>query len=59
MIYTKKELFKKHYFLPEAEMRNTINEIIAKNRNLEISVAKYKKNLRPIEVREFLKAYDL
>lgn len=58
-IYTKKKLFEKYYYLPEDEMRVTINEIIAKTRNLTFEVAKYKKKLRPTEVRLFLEEYDL
>ena len=59
MIYTKKKLFEKYYYLPDGEMRITINEIIANNRNLPVAVAKFKKYLRPNEVKEFLKVYDL
>ena len=59
MIYTKKKLFEKYYYLPDSEMRVTINEIIAKSRNLPVAVAKFKKHLRPNEVRRFLEAYDL
>lgn len=58
-IYTKKKLFEKYYYLPEEEMRTTLNEIIAKTRNLPFEVAKYKKKLRPSEVRLFLEVYDL
>ena len=58
-IYTKKKLFEKYYYLPEREIRATINEIIAETRNLPLAVAKFKKNLRPSEVRKFLEAYDL
>jgi len=42
-IYSKKKLFEKYYYLPEREMRKTINEIIADTRNLPIEVAKHKK----------------
>ena len=58
-IYTKKKLFEKYYYLPEREIRVTINEIIAETRNLPLVVAKFKKNLRPSEVRKFLEVYDL
>jgi hypothetical protein len=58
-IYTKKKLFEKYNYLPEDEMRVVLNEIIAKNRNLAFDIAKYKKILRPTEVRLFLEAYDL
>lgn len=58
-IYTKKKLFRKYHYLPEEEMRIILNEIIAKNRNLPYDRAKYKKIIRPNEVRLFLEAYDL
>lgn len=58
-IYTKGNLFKKYYYLPEREMRNTLNEIIAETRHLTFDVAKHKKKLRPSEVRKFLEAFDL
>ncbi|MDE0535133.1 hypothetical protein [Tenacibaculum sp. L6] len=58
-IYSKKKLFEKYYYLPEREMRATINEIIAEIRNLPFEVAKHKKKLRPSEVRRFLEVYDL
>ncbi|WP_299618826.1 hypothetical protein [uncultured Tenacibaculum sp.] len=58
-IYTKKKLFEKYYYLPEREIRATINEIIAENRALPLEIAKFKKNLRPNEVRRFLEVYDL
>ncbi|MGQ3678545.1 hypothetical protein [Tenacibaculum discolor] len=59
VIYSKKKLFEKYYYLPEREMRVTINEIIANTRNLSIEVTKHKKKLRPSEVRQFLEVYDL
>ncbi|CAL2114123.1 conserved hypothetical protein [Tenacibaculum sp. 190130A14a] len=58
-IYSKKKLFEKYYYLPEREMRNTINEIIAEIRHLPLEAAKHKKKLRPSEVRKFLEAFDL
>lgn len=58
-IYSKRSLFKKYYYLPEREMRITINEIIAETRNIPLNVAKFKKKLRPSEVRLFLEAFDL
>ncbi len=59
MIYTKKKLFEKYFYLPDGEMRATINEIIANNRKLPLAIAKFKKNLRPNEVQKFLELYDL
>lgn len=58
-IYSKKKLFEKYYYLPEREMRVTINEIISEIRHLPFEVAKHKKKLRPSEVRRFLEVYDL
>ena len=47
---TKSELFSKFRFLPSPELRETINNIIAENRNLPLDKAKLKKYLRPNEV---------
>ncbi len=58
-INCKKTLLFKYPFIPVNEGRATINEIIAEKRNLPLEKAKYKKSLRPNEVLEFLKRYDL
>ena len=58
-IYTKGKLYIKYHYLPEREIRNTINEIIAKTRGISLELAKNKKKLRPCEVRYFLEAFDL
>ncbi|MGG8495951.1 hypothetical protein ACQY1Q_06020 [Tenacibaculum sp. TC6] len=58
-IQCKKRLFGKFPFIPLPEARAVINEIIAKQRNLPIEIARYKKYLRPSEVEEYLKNYDI
>ncbi|SED21747.1 hypothetical protein SAMN04489761_4658 [Tenacibaculum sp. MAR_2009_124] len=58
-ISCKKVLLYKYKFIPVKEGRATINEIIAEKRNLPIKEAKLKRLLRPSEVIEFLKRYDL
>lgn len=47
---TKGQLFSKLKFIPIPELRKTINDIIAKNRELTLDKAKMKKYLRPNEV---------
>ncbi|CAM1355869.1 hypothetical protein [Tenacibaculum halocynthiae] len=58
-ITSKKKLIGKHTFIPINEARVTINEIISKQRGIPLEVARYKKLLRPSEVRAFFKLYDL
>lgn len=58
-IYTKDKLVSNYPFLTLREIRITINEIIAEKRGIPYDIAKYKKLLRPKEIEEFKKRYDL
>lgn len=58
-IYTKKQLFRKYYYLPFEEAQATLNEIICRNRGLDYNTGKLKRILLPQEVKEFLKVYDI
>lgn len=58
-ITNKSKLIGKHSFIPVNESRVTINEIISKQRGIPLEVARYKKLLRPSEVKEYYKLYDL
>jgi len=58
-VLTKQKLFKRYHFLPYLEARNTLNEIICKNRGLNKRTGSLKRILLISEVESFLKAYDL
>lgn len=49
-VYSKSKLFSKLYFIPTRELRQEINKIISKNRNLDMKEAKLKRCLHPKEV---------
>ncbi|AUC13678.1 hypothetical protein BTO06_00305 [Tenacibaculum sp. SZ-18] len=53
-VATKKDLFKLYRKLPDVFIRETINDIISKCRNLELEKAKYLKTITPIEFRLFV-----
>lgn len=58
-IKTKADLFKYLIFIPTSEVRDEINRIISKNRDIEISCAKFKKLIRPNEVAEVLEFFGI
>lgn len=58
-ILTKQKLFKRYYFLPFEEAKNRLNEIIAKNRDLDYRTGSLKRIILINEVERFLKEYDL
>lgn len=51
---TKKELHKKLNEVPEKLLRDTINQVMADNRGLEINLVKFKKFVRQNEVKMVL-----
>ncbi|WP_299681098.1 hypothetical protein [uncultured Tenacibaculum sp.] len=53
-LFTKQELFKKYYKLPDRFIRETINNIIKDCRNISLSEAKKKRNITPKECKEFI-----
>lgn len=48
---TKSKLFATLNFIPTPELRETINNVIADNRKISLDKAKFKKCIRPNEVR--------
>lgn len=50
----KQELYRFLNDIPEKELRDYVNEVIALNRNLSVDVAKYKKMLRQNEVKQIM-----
>lgn len=54
LIYSKKQLERKYYYLSRNDFRKTINNIIADFRKINYDEAKWIKNLRPNEVTEFI-----
>lgn len=50
----KQELYRLLNDIPEKELRDFVNEVIATNRKLDLEVAKYKKILRKNEVRKVM-----
>ena len=48
---TKSKLFSELMFIPSNELRHEINKVIAENRKIPIEKAKYKKFIRPNEVK--------
>ena len=57
-IATKSDLFKEYPRLKDNEIRNTINDIIAENRDIDLRIAKYQQKLYPAEVALFRSEVD-
>jgi hypothetical protein len=57
-ITRKSDLFKNYPGLKDSEIRNTINDIIAKKRKIDLRVAKFQQKLYPSEVALFEKEVD-
>ena len=53
-VATKKELFRLYHKLPDDFLRETINDIIAKSRGLNIDEVKFVKTITPAEFRLFV-----
>ncbi len=57
-IATKKDLFKAYPSLKEYKIRSIINDIIAKNRGIDLRIAKFQQKLYPAEVEIFKSEVD-